>query len=61
MHNIEIRQAMKSARIYGYEIAKELGITESTFSKRLTRRELTEDEKKLIYNIIKKIKKEIIK
>lgn len=61
MHNIEIRQAMKSARIYSYEIAKELGITESTFSKRLTRRELTEDEKKLIYNIIKKIKKEIIK
>ena len=56
MHNIEIRQAIKSARIYGYEIAERLGITESTFSKRLTRRELTDDEKKQIHLIIKSIK-----
>lgn len=57
MHNIEIRNAIKSARVYGYEIAQQLGITESTFSKRLTRRELTDDEKKTIYTIINRITK----
>ena len=57
MHNIDIRQAIKSARIYGYEIAQGLGITESTFSKRLTRRELTDNEKKQIYKIINEVKR----
>ena len=59
MHNIEIRKALKSARIFGYEVAANLGITESTFSKRLTRRELTSKEKEKIYLIINKIKGEM--
>ncbi|MBQ9214442.1 MAG: hypothetical protein IJ150_10965 [Bacteroidales bacterium] len=59
MHNLEIRQALKSARIFGYEVAASLGITESSFSKRLTRRELTTQEKERIYQIIKEIKGEV--
>ena len=59
MHNLEIRQALKSARIFGYEVAASLGITESSFSKRLTRREMTANEKERIYRIIEQIKGEV--
>lgn len=57
MHNIEIRQALKSARVFGYEIAAGLGITESSFSRKLARQEMTAAEKEKIYKIIDKIKK----
>lgn len=55
MYNIEIRNALKVNRIFGYQIAAHLGIAETSFSRKIARRELTEAEKKTIYKIIEKI------
>lgn len=57
MYNIEIRNALKENRIFGYQIAAHLGIAETSFSRKLARKELTEAEKKTIYKIIDKITK----
>ena len=57
MYNIEIRKALKENRIFGYQIAAHLGIAETSFSRKLARRELTDSEKKNIYTIIEKINK----
>lgn len=56
MHNIEIRTKLKENRIYGYEIAAKLGIAETSFSRKMARREMTDKEKKQIYQIIDCIK-----
>lgn len=52
MFNIGIRDLMKKKRVYGYEIANKLGISETSFSRKLARRELGEDETKQIIQII---------
>ncbi len=56
MHNIDIRDAMKLNRVYGYEIAAALGIAESSFSRMMARRELTQEQKQQIITLIPKIK-----
>ncbi len=49
MFNNDIREELKRARIYGYELASALGIAETSLSRKLARRELTDDEKAKIF------------
>ena len=51
MANIEIRNALKEKKMFNYELAELLGITEWTLSRKL-RKELPTDEKQKILNII---------
>lgn len=51
MNNIEIRQAIKKHRLYNYEVAEALGISEFTLSRKL-RNELGQEEKEKILDII---------
>lgn len=55
MKNIRIRQAAAQARVKLWEIARELGITDATFSRRL-RDELPDDEQERILVIIQQLK-----
>lgn len=50
--NREIKQAAKEAGVFQYEIAEKLNIQESAFSRKL-RRELPDQEKKEILEIIR--------
>lgn len=52
MNNLEIRQAMKERRLFNYELAEMLGISEFTLSRKL-RKELPEDEKERILDVIR--------
>ena len=61
MHNIEIRAKLKENRIFGYEIAAQMGIAETSFSRKMARREMTDKEKKQIYQIIDCIKQRRMK
>ena len=49
LFNNDIREELKRARIYGYELAAALGIAETSLSRKLARRELTSDEKAEIF------------
>jgi hypothetical protein len=53
MTNLEIRTALKEKRMFNYELAELLGITEFTLSRKL-RKELPDDEKQRILEIIAK-------
>ena len=57
MNNIDIRNAIKKARLFCWEVAEELGISESYFSRKL-RKELPQDEKARILAAIEKLAKE---
>lgn len=59
MFNVEIRNAMKKARVFGYEVAAALGMNESAFSRKLARRELSIDERDKILAAISEIVKEV--
>ena len=50
--NKEIKEAARKAGVYHYEIAERLNIQDSAFSRKL-RRELPDQEKKEILEIIK--------
>ncbi len=52
MNNLEIRQAMKERRMFNYELAEMLGISEFTLSRKL-RNELPQDEKERILKLIR--------
>lgn len=52
MSNLEIRQAMRERRMFNYELAELLGISEFTLSRKL-RKELPEEEKERILNLIR--------
>lgn len=52
MNNLEIRQAMKEKRLFNYELAEMLGISEFTMSRKL-RNELPQEEKKRILELIR--------
>lgn len=54
MANIEIRNALKEKRMFNYELAELLGVTEWTLSRKL-RKELPPDEKQKILDIIAKV------
>ena len=57
MNNVEIRQTMKEKRLYNYEIAAALGVSEFTLSRKL-RKELPQEEKQTILGIIARLSKE---
>lgn len=55
--NEKIRQKIRDSRVYQYEIADRIGITEFTFT-RLLRKPLSEDQTKQILDAINSIKSE---
>ena len=59
MKNIDIRIKMNNARVKGYEVASALGIAETSFSRMLARRELSEAEKQKILAVIAELKGEM--
>lgn len=59
MNNIEIRKTMKERRLFNYELAEALGISEFTLSRKL-RKELPQEEKNKILQIIDQLAKEAI-
>ena len=52
MNNLEIRQAMKERRMFNYDLAELMGISEFTLSRKL-RNELPQEEKERILNLIR--------
>lgn len=54
MKNMDIRQAARTAGVFLWQIAEELNITDSTFSRKL-RTELEAKEKEKIFQIIEDI------
>ena len=52
MNNLEIRQAMKERRMFNYELAELMGISEFTLSRKLWN-ELPQEEKERILNLIR--------
>lgn len=54
MNNFEIRQKMKENRLYNYEVAAALGVSEFTLSRKL-RNELGQEEKTKILDAIEKL------
>lgn len=57
MFNVEIRDAIKRARLFNYEVANALQMHETSFSRKISRTELTPDEKAHILNIIATLEK----
>lgn len=57
MKNNDIRQKAQKLNVKLWQIAEELGVTDSTFSKML-RKELSAEQKEKIFTIITTLKKE---
>ena len=57
MHNIDIREVARSSGVKLWEIGDVLGVCDSSFSRKL-RKELSEEEKQNILEIIERIRKE---
>lgn len=58
MCNQDIRRSATENRVKLWQIAAALGITDSTFSRKL-RKELQKDEKSKIFSIIENLRKEV--
>lgn len=54
MTNKEIREAAKANRVYSYEVADALGVSEATMTRKM-RRELPQDEKRRILEAIDRL------
>nr|WP_320026701.1 hypothetical protein [uncultured Acetobacterium sp.] len=54
MKNKEIKDSIKEARLFQYEVAAAIGIAESTLCRKL-RNELPQEEKQRVLNAIKKL------
>ena len=52
MFNVDVRDAIKSKGLYGYQVAEMIGMTEFSFSRLLARRELTPERKQQILEVI---------
>ena len=59
MFNIEVREAIKKARLFNYEVAEALGMSESYFSRKMTRNEMDSEEKKRILAVIERLVREV--
>jgi hypothetical protein len=57
MANEDIRKLLKDNRLFIWEISQFYGCTESTLSKKL-RIELSKEEKKKIFDIIEKLRRQ---
>ena len=55
MFNDDVRRAIKRYGFRGYEIAAALGVSESVFSRKLNRSELTAEQKQHIYEAIARL------
>lgn len=58
MKNIAVREAIRNARLFNYEVAAALGISETSFSRKL-RHELPEKETGKILGIIAQLAEEV--
>lgn len=56
MYNLDIRRAIKEAGLFGYQIAGQLGISETSFSRAMARGELSEERKQKIMEVCKNAK-----
>ena len=56
MFNIEIRDAIKKARLYNYEVAAALGMHEASFSRLIARKELSSEQKANVMAAIQELK-----
>lgn len=54
MENLEIRRKLKEKKVFQWQVAKRMGISEMTLVRKL-REELTEEEKQKILSVIDKI------
>ncbi|MDI3537686.1 MAG: hypothetical protein PWP30_2168 [Eubacteriaceae bacterium] len=59
MKNKEIKESLKKAHLYQWQVAESLGISEPSLSRKM-RHELHEDEKKQIFKVIEELKKEAV-
>lgn len=57
MKNFDVKEAIENAKLYQWQIANALNISEFTLSRRL-RNELTSKEKEKIFKAIEKLRKE---
>ena len=57
MTNNEVRRAIRVSGFYFWQVAEKLGMTDSSFSRKL-RKELSEDEKQRVYDALEKLGKE---
>lgn len=55
MFNHDVRIAIKTAGLFGYEVAAALGISETSFSRKIARSELPDIEKRKIFEIINRL------
>lgn len=58
MFNHDVKIAIKRARLFSYEVAAALGISETSFSRKVARSELPDAEKQKIFEIIDRLSKE---
>lgn len=56
MFNQEIREKIKKERLFHYEIAEQMGVSESYFCK-LLRREMNPEKKKIVLEAIDELKR----
>jgi DNA-binding Xre family transcriptional regulator len=54
MSNLEIRQAMRERRMFNYELAELLGISEFTLSRKLRKELPLEEKERILYLICSK-------
>lgn len=52
MYNLDVRDAIKEKRLFHYEVAEIIGITECSLSRLLARKELSPERKREILNAI---------
>ena len=57
-YNLDVRIAIRKAGLYGYQVAKMLGVTETSFSRAISRKELSQERKEKIFDICKEAEKE---
>ncbi len=55
MNNKDVREKIKQSNLFQWQVAEYIGISESSFSRRL-RYELPESEKKDIFEVVEKLK-----
>ena len=55
MFNLDVRNRIKLAGFFSYEVAAALGVAETSFSRSLSRAELSDDKKAHIFKTIEKM------
>ena len=56
MYNTDIRNLLKESKVSNYALASMMGISETSLSQMMARRELSADEKAILKSKIKEIK-----